>query len=144
MLKGIPNNISSELLKIIMEMGHGDSIVLADGNFPAVTCGRRLVRADGHGVPELLEAILKLFPLDPYSEYPVGLMEVVAGDSVVPVIWEEYRSLVGSDPAFKGAFEFIPRFDFYERAKEAYAVVATGEGALYANIILTKGIIPQN
>ena len=144
MLKGIPRIISPELLKILMEMGHGDSIVLADGNFPSVSCAQRLVRADGHNIPELLEAVLKLFPLDSYSEKPAGLMEVVPGDPTVPVIWDTYRKIAAADPAFPGEFEFIPRFDFYDRARQAYAVVATGEGALYANIILTKGVITGN
>ena len=82
MLKGIPAILSPEQLKILMEMGHGDEIVLADGNFPAASIAQRLVRADGHGVPELLEAVLTLFPLDPYSEKPVALMQVVPGDTV--------------------------------------------------------------
>jgi len=141
MLKGIPGIISPELLKILMEMGHGDTLVLADANFPAVSCARRLVRADGHGVPELLEAILRLFPLDSYTARPAGVMEVVPGDPTVPVIWETYRKLASGDPAFPGELEMIPRFDFYERAREAYAVVATGEWALYANLLLTKGVI---
>lgn len=141
MLKGIPAIISPELLKIIMEMGHGDSIVLADANFPAVTCAQRLVRADGHDIPSLLKAILQLFPLDTYSEKPAGLMGVVPGDPTIPIIWEEYKKILQADPAFPGEFESIPRFDFYDRAKQAFAVVATGEGALYANIILTKGVI---
>jgi len=144
MLKGIPGIISPELLKILMEMGHGDTLVLADANFPAVSCARRLVRADGHGIPELLKAILSLFPLDSYTARPAGVMEVVPGDPTVPVIWETYRKLASEDPAFPGEFEMIPRFDFYERARGAYAVVATGEGALYANLLLTKGVIAGN
>ncbi|MBI9101758.1 MAG: fucose isomerase [Spirochaetales bacterium] len=141
MLKGIPSIISPELLKIIMEMGHGDTIVFGDANFPAVSCAKRLVRADGHNMPELLAAVLKLFPLDQYSEKPAGVMEVVAGDPTVPVIWEEYKKLLKEDPSFPGELEMIPRFDFYEKTREAYAVVSTGESALYANVILTKGVI---
>lgn len=141
MLKRIPKILSPELVKILMEMGHGDTICLADANFPAVTNGRRVVRAEGHGIPELLEAILELFPLDTFVETPAGLMQVVPGDPTKPVIWETYRTLLKADPAFKGEFESIPRFDFYDRAKEAFAVVATGEAALYANLLLTKGVI---
>ncbi len=141
MLKGIPKNLSPELVKMLMEMGHGDTIVFADANFPAESCAHRLVRADGHDIPSLLESILKLFPLDSFSEKPAGLMEVVPGDPTVPEIWESYRKLLHNDPAFPGEFETIPRFKFYERAKAAFGVIATGETALYANLILTKGVI---
>jgi L-fucose mutarotase len=141
MLKGVPNIISPELLKILMEMGHGDEIVLADGNFPAASVAQRLVRADGHNIPELLEAILKFFPLDTYADSAVVLMAVVPGDNVKPTIWEKYRGIIKkSGEEFKD-FEMVERFDFYERAAKAYAVVATSEAALYANIILKKGVI---
>ena len=141
MLKHIPNILSPDLLKILTEMGHGDEIVIADGNFPAASIAQRLVRLDGHNVPEVLDAILKFFPLDIYVKNPVGLMEVVPGDNVKPVIWEEYRKIiVESKEPFK-EFEHIERFAFYERAKKAYAVIATSESALYANIILKKGVV---
>jgi L-fucose mutarotase len=141
MLKGVPNIISPELLKILMEMGHGDEIVLTDGNFPAASVARRLVRADGHNIPELLEAILKFFPLDTYVDSAVALMAVVPGDSVKPTIWEKYRGIIKkSGEEFKD-FEMVERFAFYERAAKAYAVIATSEAALYANVILKKGVI---
>jgi L-fucose mutarotase len=141
MLKGVPNIISPELLKILMEMGHGDEIVLADGNFPAASVARRLVRADGHNIPELLEAVLKFFPLDTYVDSAVTLMAVVPGDNVKPTIWEKYRGIIKkSGEEFKD-FEMVERFTFYERAAKAYAVVATSEAALYANVILKKGVI---
>ena len=141
MLKNVPPILSPELMKILMEMGHGDEIVLADGNFPAASVARRLVRSDGHGVPELLEAVLKLFPLDVYVDRPVGLMAVVPGDKTRPTIWEQYRTILKNSGEKFADFEFIERFAFYERAKQAYAVVATGEKALYANIILKKGVL---
>jgi len=141
MLKGIPSILSPELLKIIMEMGHGDEIVIADGNFPAASMAQRLVRCDGHGVPEILDAILQLFPLDTYVEHPVALMEVVPGDPVEPVIWDEYHKIVEKHGGKASDFEHVERFAFYERAKKAYAIVATGETALYANIILKKGVV---
>ena len=140
MLKGIPSILSPELLKILMEMGHGDEITIADGNFPAASVGKRLVRLDGHGVCEVLEAILKLFPLDTYVEKPVALMAVVPGDNVDPVIWKDYERLINKYEGEK-EIEFIDRFGFYERAKQSYCVVATGESALYANIILKKGVV---
>lgn len=141
MLKGIPSILSPELLKILMEMGHGDEIIIADGNFPAASHAQRLVRCDGHGVPEVLEAVLKLLPLDQYVEKPVALMDVVPGDTVVPIIWEEYKSEIAKYGNVE--IEFMERFDFYERAKKAYAIVATGESAQYANVILKKGVVKE-
>jgi L-fucose mutarotase len=140
MLKAIPAILSPELLKIMMEMGHGDEIVIGDGNFPAASCARRLVRLDGHPVSEILDAMLTLFPLDTFVEAPVGLMQVVPGDPTVPAIWDEYRRIVRAREGDR-KFEFIERFEFYERAKRAYAIVATGETALYANVILKKGVV---
>jgi L-fucose mutarotase len=141
MLKLIPKILSPDLLKIIMEMGHGDEIVIADGNFPSASIAQRLVRLDGHDIPDILEAMLLLFPLDTYVERPVGLMAVTPGDPYKPLIWEEYKKIIkDSKEPFK-EFENIERFAFYERAKKAYAVVATGESALYANIILKKGVV---
>ena len=140
MLKNIPKNLSPELLKILMEMGHGDEIVIADGNFPATSVAKRLVRADGLSVPPLLDDILSLFPLDSYVEYPVTLMEVTPGDDVATPIWDTYHQIIAKhEPHAKVAN--IERFAFYERAKNAFAVVATSEGALYANVILTKGVV---
>lgn len=141
MLKNIPKIMSPELLKILMEMGHGDEIVLADGNFPAETIGQRVVRCDGHGVTELLDAVMRFFPLDTYTDKPVMLMEVVKGDPVVPTIWEDYKAVINKYEPENCKIEMIERFDFYERAKKAYAVVATGEEAIYANIILKKGVV---
>lgn len=142
MLKNIPSIISPELLKILHEMGHSDEIVIGDGNFPAASNAKRLVRCDGHGVPELLDAILKLFPLDTYVEAPVMLMQVTPGDNVDPVIWKDYRKIVDAHQD-NVKFEEIERFAFYERARNAYAIVATGESALYANVILKKGVVVE-
>jgi L-fucose mutarotase len=141
MLTGIPSILSPELLKILMEMGHGDELVIADGNFPAVSIAQRLVRSDGNMVPELLEAVLKFFPLDPYVDCPVALMQVVPGDPYKPTIWETYKKIIQKFPNKNNKIENIERFAFYERAKRAFAVVATSETALYANIILKKGVV---
>ncbi|MEI7846716.1 MAG: L-fucose mutarotase [Chloroflexota bacterium] len=141
MLKGINPIVSPELIKILMEMGHGDEIVIADGNFPAAANAQRLVRSDGIGGSALLDAILSLFPLDGYVEQPAALMEVVSGDPYKPTIWDEYRQIVRQyEPKF-GEFEYVERYAFYERARKAYAIVASSEKALYANIILKKGVI---
>ena len=142
MLKGIPTILSPELLKVLMEMGHGDTIVLGDGNFPAAAMAKncKLIRLDGHGVPEILDAILKFLPLDPYVETPVSLMEVVPGDNVETTIWDEYAKIVEKhEPGTK--IGHIERFAFYDVAKKCYAIIATGETALYANIILQKGVV---
>ena len=141
MLKGISKLISPELLQVLCEMGHSDEIVLADGNFPAASHAQRLIRADGHNIPGLLDAILQLFPLDQYVARPVALMQVVPGDTVQTPIWEQYRTIIGSRTGLAEPFEEVERFAFYERAKQAYAIVATGESALYANLILKKGVI---
>jgi len=141
MLIGISKLISPELLKVLSEMGHSDEIVIADGNFPAASHAERLIRADGHDVPALLDAILQLFPLDQYVEKPAALMQVVPGDTVETPIWEQYRSIIEQRTGLSEPFEQVERFAFYERAKQAYAVIATGESALYANLILKKGVI---
>jgi L-fucose mutarotase len=143
MLIGISSLISPELLKVLMEMGHSDEIVLADGNFPGASHAQRLIRADGHGIPELLDAILRLFPLDPYVDKPAALMQVMPGDTVETPIWSTYGEIIEARTGFKAPFEEVERFAFYERAKKAYAVIATGESALYANLILKKGVITE-
>ncbi len=144
MLKGIPPILSPELLKVLCEMGHGDSIVIADGNFPAESMGKNAIvlRMDGHGVPVILEAILKLFPLDQYVEHPVCLMDRVVGDNADISIWDTYKEIIkqyeerGIDVITKRE-----RFEFYDEAKKAYAIIATGETSQYANIILQKGCV---
>ena len=138
MLKGIPKIISPELLKIMAEMGHGDEIVIGDGNVPGASMGQRLVRCDGHDAPTLLEAMLKQFLLDTYAK-PVYLMAKVPGDTVETPIWDTYAELI--KPYTDEEPEMIERFAFYERAKKAYCVIQTGESALYANVILKKGVV---
>lgn len=139
MLKNIPSILSPELLKILMEMGHGDELVIGDGNFPAASCAQRLVRLDGHSVPDVLDAILKLFPLDTYVDAPVALMDN-GDESNRPPIWAEYKDIVNKNEGEK-EFELVERFDFYDRAKKAYAIISTGETAIYANIIIKKGVV---
>lgn len=138
MLKGIPKIISPELIKILMEMGHGDEIVLADGNFPGQSVNKNCIRYDGNTVTELLNAILELFPLDTYQK-PVYIMGKVAGDDVETPVWDEYSEIIDGHTEEK--MQQLERFEFYERAKGAYAVVMTGESRQYANIILKKGVV---
>jgi len=140
MLKTIPSILSPELLKVLMEMGHGDELVIGDGNFPAASMNDRVVRLDGHGGEEILKAILQLFPLDTYAPNAF-LMEKIPGDPAETPIWDSYEKIAkAGDPGFTG-FTFVERFAFYEQSKKAYAIVATGESALYANIILKKGVV---
>lgn len=144
MLKGIPPIIPPVLLKILSEMGHGDTVVIGDGNFPAESVGKnaQVIRMDGHGVPEILEAVLKLIPLDQYVERPVCLMDRVPGDMADVSIWQKYYSIL-AEAEGRGAesVEMLGRFEFYDEAKKAYAVIATSEKSQYANVILRKGCI---
>ena len=145
MLKNIPAILSPKMLKVLCEMGHSDKIVIADANFPAETMGKNaiVIRADGHSATDILDAILTLFPLDTYAEKPVTLMEVMPDDDVETPIWDDYKSIVTRhDDRGENAVGTMERFAFYEKVKnEAYAIIATGEQALYANIILQKGVL---
>ncbi|MGY3724535.1 L-fucose mutarotase [Granulicatella balaenopterae] len=140
MLKNIPAIISPELLKILSEMGHGDEIVLADANYPAASTAKKLVRYDGIDMKQILPAILEVLPIDIYVESGITLMETTNGDNT-PDIWVDYQNIVNEKQAENKKISHIEREAFYERGKKAYAVVATGETALYANIILKKGVI---
>ena len=139
---------------VLCEMGHGDRLVISDGNFPAESMGKDaiVIRCDGHGVPELLDAVLKLFPLDTYVEKPVNLMEVVPGDDVETPIWDthpwdftdEMIDIIAKyDKRGAACVGNIERFAFYDEAKTAYAIIATSEKALYANIMLQKGVVVE-
>ncbi|MGO0039559.1 RbsD/FucU family protein [Streptococcus suis] len=139
-LRHIPKELSPELVKVLMEMGHGDEIVLADANYPAVSNAKRLIRCDGLGIPNILKSILYLFPLDTYVSKSVFLMEPEDGDTP-PIIWDEYISILRVSDVSEYQIEYLTRKDFYNQSKNAFAIVATGETALYGNIILKKGVI---
>ena len=143
MLKNVPKLLSPELLKVLCEMGHGDEITIGDANFPGASLCSRVIRMDGHGVPEILDAILMLMPLDQYVDHPAGLMQVMPGDTTETPIWETYKQILAKHEE-RGAdcLNEIERFAFYDRVKEkSYAVIMSGEKATYANIILKKGVI---
>lgn len=143
MLKGIPSILTPELLKILMEMGHGDELLLCDGNYPKFGCPERCVRLDGHGIPEILDAVLRFFPLDSYEEHPVIFMQVLPGDPYQPEIWDTYRE-IGKKYEKDGLRETaVHKRDFYPRGAKCYACIATGETALYANVILKKGVVKE-
>ena len=144
MLKGIPPILSPELLKALCEMGHGDEFVIADGNFPSQSIGKNsvVISADGHGAAEILDAVLQLIPLDAYVEKPVALMELVPGDTCgTPAIWRTYRNILAKHEPHHSEIQMTERFAFYERAKNAYLIIATGETAIYANVLLKKGVV---
>lgn len=125
-------------------MGHSDRLVIADGNFPVESMGKNAItiRCDGHGVPELLDAILQVIPLDTYVDKPMNLMEVMPGDPVKTPIWDTYKEIVAKhDERGAACVGNIERFQFYEEAKKAYAIIATGESAVYANVMLQKGVV---
>jgi len=142
MLKGISSYLSPELLSILYRMGHGDEIVLADAHFPGETCGKRLVRADGIQIPDLLDSILPLFVLDEYVDHPVFMMAVVEGDKLDPAVEKSYRDIIDKYYPDTPQIKRVERFAFYEQAKDAFAVVMTGDTAKYGNIILKKGVTP--
>jgi len=141
MLKGIPSIISPELLKILMEMGHGDEIIIADGNFPGASLANKLVRLDGHTGPEVLEAVLKLLPLDTYADNFVLMQKMECDKNMEIPVWKDYERIAAAGDKGFSKLTFIDRFEFYERAKKAYAIIATSETAQYANILLKKGLV---
>ncbi|SVA90081.1 uncharacterized protein METZ01_LOCUS142935 [marine metagenome] len=140
MLKNIPEVISPDLMHAVMSMGHGDEIVLADGNFPAASNAKRLIRADGLDVCTLLEAIMQFFPIDTFVEDHAVVRATVASEEPDPPIWEEFSQILTVEEE-QIKLTPIERHAFYARARNAYAVVATSETALYANLILKKGVV---
>ena len=147
MLKNIPSILSPELLKVLCEMGHSDRICIGDGNFPGASMakaeGAIFLRADGHGIPEILDAILQVMPLDAYVETPAMLMEKMECDKDLEIpVWETYKQIVAKyDARGAEAVGNIDRFDFYDEAKDCYCILQTGESAIYANVIVQKGVI---
>ncbi len=142
MLIGISPLISPDLLAVLHRMGHGDEIVLADAHFPGETYGQRVLRTDGLKIPALLDAILPLFILDTYVESPLIMMAAVTGDQLDPAVETSYRKAIDRHWPDTPPIQRIDRFDFYERTKQAYAVLMTGETVKYGNIILKKGVTP--
>jgi L-fucose mutarotase len=143
MLKGISTAISPELLKLLAEMGHGDEIILADAHFPGHTSGaHHVLRADGLDVATLLDGILPLFALDVYAP-PLAMMAAVPGDQLDPQVEADYMTVIRRHAPDAPAPERVERFAFYERTRQAYAVVMTSETRKYANIILKKGVTPR-
>ena len=141
MLKGIHPAIGPELLKVLAEMGHGDEIILADAHFPGHSFNDKVLRADGVKITTLLDGILPLFELDSYDD-PLIMMQAVEGDSLDPYVESSYRAEIEKHVSDAPEVIRIGRFEFYDRAEKAAAVVMTGETAKYGNIILKKGVTP--
>jgi L-fucose mutarotase len=140
MLKGIDPVLGPELLAILRAMGHGDEIVIADANFPAASQARNLVRADGVDAVRMTRAISALMPLDDFVPAAAFRMAVVDAPETVPPIVAEFAKALAAG-GYEGPIEPIERAAFYDRARHAFAVVATGEIRLYGNLILKKGVI---
>ena len=143
MLRNIPRLILPDLMKILMEMGHGDEIVFGDANFPAQSVGKRVIHMENSKITEILEAVMPFFALDNFVEENAILMSVVDGKGEAPSVWEAYETVLKRYDAEKafGGFSFLSREAFYERARTAYAVVATGEREKYANLIIKLGVV---
>lgn len=142
MLIGISPLVSPDLLAALYRMGHGDEIVLADAHFPGETYGKRVLRADGIEIPAMLDAILPLFALDTYVESPLIMMSASSGDQLDPAVEISYRQAIDKHWPNTPPIQHIERLDFYDRAKQAFAVLMTGETVKYGNIILKKGVTP--
>jgi L-fucose mutarotase len=142
MLIGISPLVGPDLLATLSRMGHGDELVLADAHFPAESVGRRVLRADGLRIADLLDGILPLFAIDAYVPDPIVMMAAVEGDRVDPAVHERYRDIVDRHHPGTQPTRFVSRFEFYDRARQAFAVVATGDTATYANLLLKKGVTP--
>lgn len=142
MLKGISPLISPQLLDVMSRMGHGDELVLADAHFPGESLGKRIIRADGLRIADLLEAIMPLFELDTYVPHPLIMMEPVAGDQLDTAVEVSYLKRISLTNKTVPPVKRLDRYTFYERAKNAFAVVMTGETVKYGNIILIKGVTP--
>jgi L-fucose mutarotase len=141
MLKNIDPLLSPDLLMVLRSMGHGDDIAIVDGNFPAASMARRLVRLDGLTATEVTNAILSVMPLDDFVPEAAWRMEVVGNPQAEQPIFDEFRAIIARQEGSTFGLGSLERFAFYERAKAAYAIVSTGEKKLYGNIILKKGVV---
>ncbi|MFO1191452.1 MAG: RbsD/FucU domain-containing protein [Rhodoferax sp.] len=139
MLKGIPPLLSPDLLHVLASMGHGDELVLADANFPATTHARRLIQLPGSTAPAVLEAVLQLLPLDDFVPCAAWTMQVVGDPAARPPVVAQFDAVLQAHGAAPSAA--LERFEFYTRAAQAFAIVATGETRIYGNLLLKKGVV---
>jgi L-fucose mutarotase len=141
MLKGIDPLLSGDLLKILDDMGHGDQLLLVDRNYPAVASGKPVIRLGEVGIRRAVKAILSVYPLDSFMEHPLERMEVEDDPLKTTSLQDDVLSLAIESEDRELEFGVIPRLDFYQRAKGAYAVVHTLEDQPYGCFILHKGVI---
>ena len=141
MLKGLDPVLAPDLLHVLAQMGHGDEIALVDRNFPATSTARRLVRLDGCDLPRAARAVLSVLPLDTFVERPVAAMQVVGEPDEVPAVQRDVFLIAEQVERREIGVERVERFAFYERARAAFAVVATSEARPYGCVLLTKGVI---
>jgi L-fucose mutarotase len=141
MLKGIDPLLSPDLLATLRAMGHGDEIAIVDANFPATSVARRRIRLDGVSATAALDAVLSVMPLDDFAAEAAWRMAVVDAPEADLPIFAAFRVLLATREGRDVALPALERFAFYERARTAFAVIATGEIRLYGNIILRKGIV---
>jgi L-fucose mutarotase len=141
MLKGLDPLLNADLLHVLRSMGHGDDLVIVDANFPAASMGRRVVAIDGVSATRALEAVLSVMPLDDFVDEPCARMQVVDDPDAVPEICQEFQAII--DRAEGGRFRLaaIERFAFYERARQAFDLLRTGETRLYGNVLLKMGVV---
>ena len=142
MLKGISPVVNGPLLSVLDRMGHGDEIVLADAHFPSFSSTATVLCAAGIGVTTLLDGILPLLEIDTYVADPLVMVEPVPGDSMDPEVLADYRAALARHAPTAAPIVFLERFAFYERARRAFAIIATGETRKYGNILLKKGVTP--
>jgi L-fucose mutarotase len=141
MLKGIDPILSPDLLSTLRSMGHGDEIVIADANFPATSMAQRLIRLGGLMATAVADAVLSVMPLDDFGPEAAWRMEAVGDPGAEQPIFDEFRRILADREGTRFRLAALERFAFYERARNAFAIVATGETRLYGNIILKKGVI---
>ena len=141
MLKGLDPLLSPDLLYDLRAMGHGDEVTIVDANYPGSSAGPEVVRLDAANAIQALDAILSVMPLDDFVPEACWVMTPVEKGGKEPSIFAEFRSVIGAREGKKFKLAALERFEFYARAKQSFAIVATGERRLYGNIILKKGII---
>lgn len=147
MLKGIDNRLNADVLYVLRAMGHGDTLVISDTNFPADSIAQQtihgqLLRMENLTAGEAMEAILSQLPLDTFVEDHAARMEVVGNPTEILPVAAEVQSAIDAAEGAPRPMVTVERFEFYEQAKDAYAVIQTGERRFYGCFILRKGVIP--
>ena len=141
MLHGIDRLLTPDLLHALAAMGHGDVITIVDANFPAARCANRLILSPGIDATAMLRAVLSLLPVDDFIPTPILTMQVVGAPDKIPEAVASFHQVAASAGVESGRIKAVERFDFYNIARDSFAIVQTGDCRLYANIAITKGVI---